>query len=177
MNENKAKGKLSVLKIICVLLPLVAAILIFSFTIGRELYAGRTQSIQSFALIHFSGYLFFLLMPVEMAFVYYLSFFDSAQLMAIALVTATAAQIIDYFIGLSFSSKFIHYFVGEKRIQKAEKNIQKYGALTIFVFNLFPLSSPIIALVAGMLKFRFRDLMIYSIAGLLIKYLVLSWVF
>jgi len=116
-------------------------------------------------------------MPVEMAFVYYLSFFDAAQLIAIAFLTATAAQIIDYFIGFSFSGKFIHYFVGEKRIQRAEKKIQKYGTLTIFVFNLFPLSSPIIALVAGMLKFRFRDLMIYSVAGLLIKYLVLSLIF
>jgi membrane protein DedA with SNARE-associated domain len=172
--ENR---KLSIPKIICVILPLIAAIVIFSLTIGRELYADRTQSIQSFAFIHFSGYLFFLLMPVEMAFIYYLSFFDSAQLIAIAFLTAIAAQIIDYFIGLSFSSKFIHYFVGEKRIQKAEKNIQKYGMLTIFVFNLFPLSSPIIALVAGMLKFRFRDVMIYSVAGLLIKYLVLSLIF
>lgn len=172
--ENR---KLSIPKIIGVILPLVAAIVIFSLTIGRELYADRTQSIQSFALIHFSGYLFFLLMPVEMAFVYYLSFFDAVQLVAIAMLTAVAAQIIDYFIGLSFSEKFIHYFVGEKRIQKAEKNIQKYGTLTIFVFNLFPLSSPIIALVAGMLKFRFRDFMIYSVAGLLIKYLVLSLIF
>jgi len=172
--ENK---KLSIPKIIGVILPLVAAIVIFSLTIGRELYADRTQSIQSFVLIHFSGYLFFLLMPVEMAFVYYLSFFDAAQLIAIALLTATAAQIIDYFIGLSFSGKFIHYFVGEKRIRKAEKNIRKYGMLTVFIFNLFPLSSPIIALVAGMLKFRFRDFLIYSVAGLLIKYLVLSLIF
>lgn len=171
------KRKLSIPKIIGVILPLVAAIVIFSLTIGKELYAGRTQSLQSFAFIHFSGYLFFLLMPVEMAFVYYLSVYEEAKLIGIALLTATAAQVIDYLIGLSFSSKFIRYFAGEKRIEKAEKQIRQYGNLTIFVFNLFPLSSPIIALVAGMLKLRFRDLIIYSLCGLILKYVFLSLVF
>ena len=171
------KRKLSIPKIIGVILPLVAAIVIFSLTIGRELYADRTQSIRSFAFIHFSGYLFFLLMPVEMAFVYYLSYYEEAKLIGIALLTATAAQVIDYLIGLSFSSKFIRHFVGEKRIEKAEKQIRRYGNLTIFVFNLLPLSSPIIALVAGMLKLRFRDLLLYSLTGLVLKYVVLTLIF
>lgn len=171
------KKRINLTKILCVVIPVVVAILLFSFTIGREIYEGRTQSLQSFSLIHFSGYLFFLLMPVEMAFVYYLSYYEETKLIGIALLTASFAQIIDYVIGLSFSSKFIHYFVGEKRIEKAEKQIRRYGNLTIFVFNLLPLSSPVIALVAGMLKLRFRDLMLYSVAGLLIKYIVLSLIF
>jgi membrane protein DedA with SNARE-associated domain len=67
--------------------------------------------------------------------------------------------------------------VGEKRLIKAEKYIRKYGNLTIFVFNFFPLSSPVIALVAGMLKYRLRHLLIYSLLGLALKYIVLSLIF
>lgn len=171
------KKRINLTRILCIVLPIVVAIVLFSMTIGREMYEGKTQSLESFSLIHFSGYLFFLLMPVEMAFVYYLSYYDEIKLIGIALLTATSAQVIDYIIGLSFSSKFIHYFVGEKRIQKTEKQIRRYGNLTIFVFNLFPLSSPIIALVAGMLKLRFRDLLFYSLTGLILKYVVLTLIF
>lgn len=171
------KNKSSIPRIIYILLALATAIVILSVTIGRDLYVGRTQSIQSFAFIHFSGYLFFFLMPVEMAFIYYLSFLDPARLLSVALLTAGSAQVIDYAIGYSLSTRNIRYFIGEKRIRKAEKSIQRYGALAIFVFNLLPLSSPIIALVAGMLKYRLRNLMIYSMAGLLIKYMTLSLAF
>ena len=171
------KKRINLTKILCIVLPIVVAIVLFSMTIGLEMYEGKTQSLQSFSLIHFSGYLFFLLMPVEMAFVYYLSYYEEAKLIGLALLTATFAQIIDYIIGLSFSSKFIHYFVGERRIEKAEKQIRRYGNLTIFVFNLFPLSSPIIALVAGMLKLRFRDLLLYSLTGLVLKYIALTLIF
>lgn len=171
------KKRINLTRVLCVAIPVIVAIVIFSMTIGREIYEGKTQSLESFSLIHFSGYLFFLLMPVEMAFVYYLSCYEEAKLIGIALLTATSAQIIDYIIGLSFSSKFIHYFVGEKRIQKAEKQIRRYGNLSIFVFNLLPLSSPIIALVAGMLKLRFRDLLFYSLSGLIIKYVMLTLIF
>jgi membrane protein DedA with SNARE-associated domain len=155
----------------------LAAILIISFTVGREFYEGRSESIFSFALIHFAGYLFFLLMPVEIAFCYYLSFYEEIEMIGVAMGTALAAQLIDYFIGYSFSKKFIQNFVGENRIAKSEKYIKKYGNLTLFLFNVLPLSSPVISLVAGMIKYRLKYLIIYSFFGLLIKYLILSYIF
>ena len=169
--------KIKLSKILIILITSLIAIVIVSMTVGKELYEGKNQSMFSFGLIHFSGYLFFLLMPVEMAFVYYLSYYKEAELIGVALATAISAQIIDYLIGYSVSSKFIHDIVGEKRIRRAEKYIHKYGNLTIFLFNLLPLSSPVISLVGGMIKYRFRDLMIYSISGLLFKYFILSLVF
>jgi membrane protein DedA with SNARE-associated domain len=171
------KSKVKLNKALYIILASAVAIAIFSFTIGRELYEGRTQSLTSFGLIHFSGYLFFLLMPVEMAFVYYLSFYRETELIWIALVTAVTAQFIDYVIGLFFSLKSLTSLVGEKRILKAEKYIQKYGNLTIFVFNFFPLSSPVVALAAGLLKHPLKDFVIFSVLGLFLKYLVLSLIF
>lgn len=171
------KGKTELSKGIYIVVASAVAIAIFSFTIGRELYEGRTQSLTSFGLVHFSGYLFFLLMPVEMAFVYYLSYYRETELIWVALLTAVTAQLIDYIIGLFFSLNSLTRMVGVKRILKAEKYIQKYGNLTIFVFNFFPLSSPVIALAAGLLKYRLRDFMIFSVLGLFMKYLALSLIF
>lgn len=165
------------IKLMVAVLTLIIAIVIVSFTVGREIYEGKSESLFCFSLVHFSGYLFFLLMPVEFAFIYYLSFYPEIRLIGVALGTAFAAQTIDYLIGYSFSYKFITNLIGEKRLTKAEIYIRKYGNLTIFIFNLFPLSSPVIALVAGMLKYRFKDLVIYSVLGLAMKYTIMSLLF
>ena len=176
MNQkNGEKLKLGKILIFCI--TTIIAVLIISFTVGKEIYEGKSDSMFSFGAVHFSGYLFFLLMPVEAAFVYYLSFYEKVKLIGIALGTAFVAQLIDYLIGYSFSLKLIHSFIGEKRLIRAEKHIRKYGNLTIFIFNLFPLSSPVIALVAGMLKYSLRDLVIYSMIGLIFKYIILSLIF
>lgn len=164
-------------RIIIILITSFIAILIVSFTLGREWYEGKSQSFLSFALIHFSGYLFFLLMPVEVAYVYYLAFFTDLEMIPVAPGTAGAAQLLDYFIGVSVSTAIINNLVGEKRIIKAEKHILKYGNLTIFIFNLFPLSSSVIAVAAGMLKYNFRNFLIYSMLELVIKYIALSLIF
>ncbi|GAB1450380.1 hypothetical protein MASR2M47_04360 [Draconibacterium sp.] len=165
------------IRIVLFIITSVIAILIVSFTLGREWYEGKNQSIISFALIHFSGYLFFLLMPVELAYIYYLSYFSDLEMFSVGIVTAFAAQLIDYFIGLSVSSAIVNNLVGEGRIKKAEKHILKYGNLTIFIFNVLPLSSSIIAVAAGMIKYRFKEFIIYSLAGLVVKYVLLSLMF
>jgi membrane protein DedA with SNARE-associated domain len=154
-----------------------AAVAVISLTIGKDLFEGRSQSLFSFGLIHFSGYLFFIMMPVEMAFVYYLSWFNEVTLILVALSTAMLAQIIDYIIGIFFNNQFITKVISEKKILKAEGYIQKYGALTVFLFNLLPLSSPVISLAAGVLRYKLKNLMICSFSGLLLKYLLLSFIF
>ncbi len=159
------------------LLTSALAICLISFTIGRELFADKTESIFSFGLIHFSGYLFFLLMPVELAFVYYLSYCSHLELILLALSTAIFAQCIDYYIGKLIRPKRIFELLGPKRMIKAERQINKFGLLIIFVFNLFPLSSPIIALAAGMVKFRFGRFLMASGAGLLLKYGIMTLIF
>ncbi len=116
-------------------------------------------------------------MPVELAYIYYLSFFSNLEMFAVAVLTAVAAQLIDYFIGYSVSSTVVNNLVGEDRIKNAEKHIQKYGNLTIFIFNILPLSSSVIAVAAGMVKYRFTGFIIYSTAGLIMKYVALTLLF
>jgi membrane protein DedA with SNARE-associated domain len=160
-------------------LLVVAAVTIASLTVGRDIYYGsRDQGMLSFAIVNTCGYLFFLIMPVEVAFIYYLQGGISVlELNAVAIGTALFSQSIDYSIGLLVSTRFIDNLIGRKRYEKAEAKIEKYGNLTIFIFNSLPLSSPVISLAAGMLRHRIRDTLICTVLGLMVKYLALTLIF
>jgi membrane protein DedA with SNARE-associated domain len=117
-------------------------------------------------------------MPVELAFIYYLKGDINVWILnAVALGTAIVSQTIDYLIGYIFSTKIIDHLIGRRRYEKAEDKIRKYGNITILLFNLTPLSSPVISLAAGMLKHRKKDAIIFTLAGLILKYLVLTLIF
>lgn len=157
----------------------IAAIVIASMTVGRDIYYGsRDEGLLSFAIVNAAGYLFFLFMPVEIAFVYYLQGdINIIALNAVALGTALFSQAIDYSIGVLLSDKIIDTFIGRHRYEKAEDRLRKYGNIAIFVFNALPLSSPVISLAAGMLRHRIRDAIIFTLAGLIFKYLLLTLIF
>jgi membrane protein DedA with SNARE-associated domain len=154
----------------------IAAIAIASLTVGRDIYYGsRDQGLLSFAIVNAAGYLFFLFMPVEVAFIYYLEGDISVvALNAVALGTAIFSQAIDYAIGLLLSDRIIDNLIGRRHFEKAEGRLRKYGNIAIFIFNALPLSSDVIALAAGMLRHRKRDTFIFTVSGLFIKYLLLS---
>ncbi|MEZ4996995.1 MAG: VTT domain-containing protein [Bacteroidales bacterium] len=160
-------------------LLVIAAVTIASLTVGRDIYYGsRDNGLLSFAIVNAAGYLFFLFMPVEVAFVYYLQGeINFVALNAVAICTALFSQSIDYLIGFSVSNKIIDKLIGRRRYEKAETNIRKYGNLTIFVFNALPLSSPVISLAAGMMRHRMPDTAICTVLGLLVKYTAITLIF
>ncbi len=176
---RKIQKRIKIGQLALTLLLAAAAIAIASLTIGRDLYnETRGNGMVSFAIVNFSGYLFFLFMPVELAFIYYISEgVNSLGLSGIAIGTAMLAQSVDYLIGYSFSSQIINKLIGRRRYLKAEAKIRKYGNLVIFLFNLLPLSSPVISLSAGMIKHRIREAFLFTLAGLIVKYFLLSLFF
>ena len=153
-------------------------VLIVSSTIGRDIFAGHKPGLTSFAIVHFAGYLFFLLMPVEALVPYYLAEGHSGGvLIVLAVVTALAAQAIDYGIGRMLAVTVINKVIGRKRFERYLGRFDNWGRWAIFIFNLFPLSSPNMMLVAGMTRFSPTRAFTYSFAGLLIKYLGIVYVF
>lgn len=158
---------------------IVLMTIIGSLTIGRDIYEHNQGSLLSFAIVNFTGYLFvFLLMPVELAFIFYLrSGYDPLTLNLIAISTAFASESIDYLIGYFFSARIIDRLIGRHRYEKAEDEIRKYGNWAILVSNVLPLSSPVISLAAGMLKYRVKDVVMYSFVGIVMRYLLLTLIF
>jgi membrane protein DedA with SNARE-associated domain len=173
------KSRADIIRIIIAILLICIAILIASVTVGKDIYNGsRDGGLLSFAIVNACGYLFFLFMPVEVAFVYYLKGdINVFALNAVAIGTAIFSQTIDYLIGYSVSNKFIDRLIGRRRYVKAQAQLGKYGNLTILAFNTLPLSSPVISLAAGMLRYNPRNTLIWTVTGLLIKYTVLTLIF
>jgi membrane protein DedA with SNARE-associated domain len=174
-----AGKRAKIIRVVIAILLATTAIVIASMTVGMDIYTGtRDEGLLSFAVVNAAGYLFFLFMPVEIAFVYYLQGdINVLAINAVALCTALFSQSIDYTIGFLVSNRFIDNLVGRNRYEKAEEKILKYGNLTIFVFNALPLSSPVISLAAGMLRHRIRDTLICTVLGLMVKYLALTLIF
>ena len=165
-------------RVIGVLVTAVIAIFLVSATLGRAIYGGQSPSLTSFALIHFAGYLFFLLMPVEaLVPIYQGEGHAGSTLILIAIATAIAAQLIDYGIGRSIKEDSIHELIGEKRYLRFKATIDKWGGWAIFLFNLMPLSSPNMLLVAGMTRYSARRAFLYSVIGLTGKYVAIVYVF
>lgn len=173
------RNRINISHLVVFVVLAAVAITIASLTVGRDIYNGSAEKgLMSFAIVNLAGYLFFLFMPVELAFIYYVS--EGANLMtlnAIAIGTAMMSQSIDYLIGYSFSTKIINRLIGQSRYLKAESRIRKFGNIVIILFNVLPLSSPVISLSAGMLKYRLKEALLYTFAGLLLKYLLLSLIF
>ncbi len=165
-------------RVIIDLLLISAGITILSITIGRELLFEEQLSLYSFSIIHFTGYLFFILLPVEALLPLYLAKgFSASILILLAIGTAMLAQLIDYSLGHLTSSKIINDLIGEERYRKAEHAIKYYGFWTVFLFNLLPLSSPIAVFAAGMLRMSLGKVMLLSLLGLTLKYLAIVLVY
>lgn len=161
-----------------ILLTAVIAIFLVSSTLGRAIYAGQSPGLTSFALIHFAGYLFFLLMPVEaLVPVYQGEGHAGSALVLIAVVTAIAAQAIDYGIGRTVKEDSVHRLIGEKRYVRFKGTIDKWGGWAILLFNLMPLSSPNMLLVAGITRYGWQRAFFYSTVGLTAKYVAIVYAF
>ena len=154
-------------------------IVIVSSVFFNALIQRETPSLLSFVIVHFSGYLFFLSVPIEEALLpYYVSLGHSVPLLIfLAVSTALLAQLIDYGIGYLVPKHFLNKLIGKSKFLKTKKLIKKYKNLIIFIFNFSLLSSPIICLVAGMERYNFKNTFFYSFLGLLVKYTVIGYVF
>ena len=163
---------------VIVALGAAVGITICSIILLHAITSGEETTIGTFAMAHFAGYLFFIISPVEILYVHMLSEEHSLSLLVgLAIGTAMAAQLIDYGIGYAFSGTVIDKVIGLKKYEIYEQRIDGYGGATIFLFCLLPLSSPIIVLVAGMIRYPLRWMLLFSFAGLSIKSLFLVWVF
>jgi len=177
--QKMNRGHIDIKRLLLLVLLVILMIVIASLTIGADILENNQHSTLSFAIVNFFGYLFFFLfMPVELAFIYYLrTGYNPWILNFVALGTAMSAQMIDYLIGYFFSTRIIDSMIGRKRYEKAENEIRKYGNWALFLSNLLPLSSPIISLAAGMLKYRVKEALLFSFVGMICRYLLLTLIF
>ena len=167
------KTSKNLLKILLMSIPFLLAIIALSLTLGQEIIKDLTPSLTSFLVLNFLAYLLFLTIPIETIFIFYLFLgYNALLLFCISVFIALFSQVIDYSIGylISTKSKSFCIVLENKKIKKYTNKIHKYGKWIIFLFNLFPISSPIMLFVAGLIRFDFKKAISYSFFGLLLKY-------
>ncbi|MBT3985195.1 hypothetical protein HOD38_00020 [archaeon] len=168
MKIHFKKPKLSV---IFGVVGFLLVVILFSSTIGRSWFYGQHPSLLYLYILNFAGYLFFLVMPVEALVPYYMSLgYNGFLIGVIVMVTAILAQMVDYSIGYLLPDRAIENMIGTRKYEKFTNLVEKYGSYVIFLFNLFPISSPIVVLIAGMEKVDFMKTMKLCFFGLFVKY-------
>ena len=137
----------------------------------RTFLSGEVVSVYSYALINFLSYLFITSTFIELLFIQLIRLGGNPVVFTlVAVSTALLALSVDYLIGYTFSKSFLTKFVSERKIKKYQARIEKYGDPVIFVFNVFPLASPLLTLVAGLLRYNKKRIFFFSFLGLSIKY-------
>lgn len=155
---------------------LAAFTIIFSFTLSNYLYQGAQLNLWSFSMVHMAGYFFFLVMPVELLVPFILKAgYSSLLIWGLSLLTAMIPLVFDYAVGYIVPAEHVMDFIGKRRYERLTKKLDVYGKYIVFFVGLTPLSEPILALVSGIVKFSFRDTMLYSLLGMAIKYAVVIW--
>ena len=164
-------------RVLLIVLAWLVTIVLVSSTLGREIYAGRSPGLGSFALVNFAGYLFFLVMPIEaLVPIYEAEGHAAGTLILLAVITGLAGQMIDYLIGRALSDRVLGY-IGEKRFERFNTKIEKWGGWAILLFNFLPLSSPNMLLVAGMTRYNMLRAFAFSSLGLTGKYVMIIYIF
>lgn len=173
----KKKKRLISLSVIFFLIGGIIGISFLSFVI-RSISGVGSQNILYFTIMHFSGYLFFIFAPVEFLYVFMLRKGANIFLVfLIAILTGVFGHLIDYLVGRSVSKVFVKHMIGRKRYRKTKKTLHKYGNVAIFISSLFPLSSPVVVLVSGMVEHKYNRVFLNGFSGLILKYLVISLFF
>lgn len=156
------------------LIGLALGVTVMSYIIGRSILLNESPTLLTFAINHFAGYLFFILSPVEVFFVYMLRLGHSPYtLVTIAMATAMLATIINYAIGYAINRKFLGDFTSSRKYRRHERNIKKYGNAFLLLINFSPLSSPFAVLAAGVIKYSFKDTLLYAFLGFMLKYMLI----
>jgi len=162
------------IRVILSLVGIALTMFLISMTIGKDLLNGAKLTLVSFAVINFAGYLFILLLPVEALIPLYIAEgYNGWILFVLAMSTLLLAQVINYTVGRLMSEDVIHGLIGEKKFTKYKNKINEYGPWTVVFFNVFPLASSVLSLVAGITRFKMKRLLVYTFIGAIIKYLVL----
>jgi membrane protein YqaA with SNARE-associated domain len=123
----------------------------------------------------FFGALFFLALPVELIFLYYLGLnYYFIQVLTITLIGNLLGIAFDYFIGWLIGPKVLQWFMKKATYHKFQQKIDKAGAFIVIVGNIIPFPIEPFTVFLGAMRYGFFKLMLYTGIGKIVKF-VLLW--
>lgn len=153
------------------LLALNPTVWSFYLSLKAEVIA---QSLLGLFYIAFFGALFFLPLPVEGVFIYYLTTTAHAPLalLVVALVGNLLGIIIDYAIGWLIGPRILRWFMRD-RYDTFCRRLNKAGSFIVVIGNIIPFPIEPLTLVLGATRYGFIRLLIFTVIGKVIKFAML----
>ncbi len=124
--------------------------------------------------ISFFGALFFVFLPQEAVFLYYLTLgYSLPFLVILAVIGYMMGMSINYIFGFAFGTRLVKMIVGDK-FEKFHKLVTKWGAAVLLFGNmlLFPIQP--VSVVVGAARYSFKKFFIFSTIGITAKLLLLA---
>ncbi len=123
------------------------------------------------------GALFFISIPVEIIFIYYLSLhFNVWQLVAVVAIGNLLGMVFNYFFGFVFGQGFLRLVLRSK-FHEWQSHVEKWGSLLLFLGNVFPSPVEILALFLGSYRYSFFKFLVLTLIAKIIKYFLLYSLF
>jgi len=169
---------------------LIAIVLYFSFGWLRDqallllqqnpalwsVYQAIAAEIESRSLLGlfyaaFFGALFFVALPVELIFIYYLGLnYYFVQVLVITLVGNLLGIAFDYFCGWLVGPKVLQWFMKKETYSVFQRKIEKAGAFLVIVGNIIPFPIEPLTVFLGAVRYGFARLMLYTVIGKVVKF-------
>lgn len=135
------------------------------------------QAVQSFLVRYgllgllfgsFLGSLIFFPAPLEIVTTSVVAMgYDPVQVAVVMTLGSVVGGVVNYYLGFAGSKVMLK----EKDIKKIERWINRWGDPMVFVTSLLPFPFDIVAVAVGILRMRFRDFIVASTLGKVIKFL------
>lgn len=138
---------------------------------------GQISNLTLVGLFFFSilGTLFFLILPSEATFIYYLSNTDHffAFIIIFALLGNLVGMSFNYLFGRVLGQKILKLFFGVNDFYKYKNGIDRFGGYLLLIGNIIPGPIEFISVFYGGFKFSFLRYLYLVGMGRLIKYCIL----
>ncbi len=114
----------------------------------------------------FFGSFFFIFIPLEPLYLYYLSLDHPAIFVTIIMIVSSIAGLVfDYGFG-RLAGRWLFYRKNKEKIEKIEKRAERFGGLFLLLSNIVPfLPVQWICVFYGAFRYNFRKFMIYTFLG------------
>ena len=115
------------------------------------------------------GSLFFVFLPIEVIFLYYISLEYSVPLViALAAIGSFIGLFIDYLFGFILGARILKFFLRAK-FEKFHQMTQKWGGIVVLFGSIIPFPIQPISVVIGAAKYPFYKFAILIIIGIFAK--------
>lgn len=135
----------------------------------------KNSTLSGLLYISILGALFFLAIPMEAVFIYYLSstFHSAFAIIIIIVIGSVIGLTINYFIGWMLGSKVLKRFFEKENYEKYKNYIDKYGGIVLVIGNVIPSPLEPLTLLYGSFNYSYKKFLIFSLIGRILKYTLL----